>query len=215
MRDFEQRKAEVLKRSAFAINKRKRIIKNSIQICAIVFMCSVIIKLVPSLDKGLILSKPENSPGINMNGPVYGEEGDRVMSDNGSGDIFQSTAVGNQDDPSSPTLPDTVLPPDDIDLEVYENVKIEIFYTSITSSNSSAIIYNYHKAEICYMIDMIIKKNAVTVGSRGGTLIRIIDGDAQNDYYFGNGVIEFCGKFYLLTEMESQYLEFLLEEGNG
>jgi hypothetical protein len=150
-----------------------------------------------------------------MNGPVYGEEGDRVMSDNGSGEIFQSTAVGNQNDTSSPTLPDTVLPPDDIDLEVYENVKIEIFYTSITSSNSSAIIYNYHKAEICYMIDMIIKNNVITVGNRGGTLIRITDGDTQNDYYFGNGVIEFCGKFYSLTEMESQYLEFLLEEGNG
>ncbi len=215
MRDFEQRKAEVLKRSASAINKRKRIIKNSIPICAIVFICSVIIRLVPSLDKGLILSKPENSPGINMNGPVCGDVGNGPVVDNGSSEFFQSTAVEPEGAPSSPTLPDTFPPPDEVDSEVYENVKIEIFYTSLTSSNSSTIINNDNKAEICYMIDMIIKNNVIAVGNRGGTLIRIIDGDTQNDYYFGNGVIEFCGKFYSLTEMESQYLEFLLEEGNG
>jgi hypothetical protein len=198
MRSFEQRKAEVLMRSAKAIEMKRVKTKACLLLCSVILMSAVTFAGINSISSSKMITDNGSGNSNVLGGPTYGgpndSEGDSV-----DVSVGLEGAIGT-------TVPEANIP----DLSI---PNVEISYSASDTGSENLTQMGESKAQNMYdLLIQIVSENRTEKidGVINDVVIKVTVNGEVSVYRFRNIYIEHEGKVYLLTKEQIDLMNTLL-----
>ena len=199
MKGFQERKAEVLRRSACAIKERRKRVKACILLGTFIIICCTSVagaSIMPFLRM--------NNGSLNVSMPQQSDDSsgrnDSIIKPAISGDVGMEGIITS-------ALPDFSEPD-----ETVKNIQVTFTQASDgpTYSKTQEITDPEKAWEVYEIISSVINNNETADGTRGEITINVMIGGEKSTYYLNESTLEYNGMCNSVSNIQWEKLKDLL-----